>query len=152
MANIYSDILAGMMDAFASVISNNLNIQMKRLTIISVMLMLPTLVVSVFGMNVASPLPDGGPGDLVLGHRAAPRRERPDDGRALRMREARPALGPGAGGPSAKATGPGPLERARLDRDRCRSRRAPGASRCPLGRASAEALAPRRCPRARRAR
>ena len=58
MANIYSDILAGMMDAFASVISNNLNIQMKRLTILSVMLMVATFVVSAFSMNVDSPLPD----------------------------------------------------------------------------------------------
>ena len=55
MANIYSDILAGMMDAFASVISNNLNIVMKRLTVISIVLMIPTFIVSVFGMNV--PLP-----------------------------------------------------------------------------------------------
>jgi magnesium transporter len=58
MANIYQDILAGLMDAFASVISNNLNIQMKRLTIISVMLMLATFVVSAFSMNVKVPLPD----------------------------------------------------------------------------------------------
>jgi len=58
MANIYSDILSGMMDAFASVISNNLNIQMKRLTIISIVLMIPTLVVSIFGMNVKVPLED----------------------------------------------------------------------------------------------
>ncbi|MDP3177052.1 MAG: magnesium transporter CorA family protein, partial [Spirochaetaceae bacterium] len=55
MANIYSDILSGMMDAFASVISNNLNVQMKRLTSISVILMLSTLVVSAFSMNVDSP-------------------------------------------------------------------------------------------------
>jgi len=50
--NIYSDILAGMMDAFASVISNNLNIVMKQLTIITIILMIPTLVSSFFGMNV----------------------------------------------------------------------------------------------------
>jgi magnesium transporter len=56
MANIYSDILSGMMDAFASVISNNLNMQMKRLTAISIVLMIPTLVVSMFGMNVKVPL------------------------------------------------------------------------------------------------
>lgn len=56
MANIYSDILAGMMDAFASVISNNLNMVLKRLTSISVILMLSTLVVSAFSMNVDSPL------------------------------------------------------------------------------------------------
>ncbi len=58
MANIYSDILSGMMDAFASVISNNLNMQMKRLTIISIVLMIPTLIVSMFGMNVKMPLED----------------------------------------------------------------------------------------------
>jgi magnesium transporter len=58
MANIYSDILSGMMDAFASVISNNLNMQMKRLTIISIVLMIPTLVVSVFGMNINLPFED----------------------------------------------------------------------------------------------
>lgn len=58
MANIYSDILAGMMDAFASVISNNLNIVMKRLTVISIVLMIPTFVVSMFGMNVRVPLED----------------------------------------------------------------------------------------------
>jgi magnesium transporter len=55
MANIYSSILTGMMDAFASVISNNLNIVMKRLTIVSIVLMIPTLVVSFFGMNVDLP-------------------------------------------------------------------------------------------------
>ena len=49
---------AGMMDAFASVISNNLNIVMKRLTVISIVLMIPTLVVSMFGMNVRVPFED----------------------------------------------------------------------------------------------
>ena len=58
MANIHSDILAGMMDAFASVISNNLNIVMKRLTIISLVLMIPTFIVSAFGMNVPLPWHD----------------------------------------------------------------------------------------------
>jgi magnesium transporter len=52
MAQIYSDILSGMMDAFASVISNNLNVVMKRLTVISIVLMIPTLISSMFGMNV----------------------------------------------------------------------------------------------------
>jgi magnesium transporter len=52
MAQIYSDIQSGMMDAFASVISNNLNDVMKKLTIISIVLMIPTLVASLFGMNV----------------------------------------------------------------------------------------------------
>lgn len=52
MAQIHSDILSGMMDAFASVISNNLNDVMKQLTLISIILMIPTLIVSIFGMNV----------------------------------------------------------------------------------------------------
>jgi magnesium transporter len=55
MANIYSSILTGTMDAFASVISNNLNIVMKRLTIVSIVLMIPTLIYSFYGMNVALP-------------------------------------------------------------------------------------------------
>lgn len=52
MAQIYSDIQSGMMDAFASVISNNLNVVMKQLTLISILLMIPTLIASIFGMNV----------------------------------------------------------------------------------------------------
>jgi magnesium transporter len=56
MANIYSSILTGTMDAFASVISNNLNIVMKRLTIVSIVLMIPTLIYSFYGMNVELPL------------------------------------------------------------------------------------------------
>jgi magnesium transporter len=56
MANIYSGILTGTMDAFASVISNNMNIVMKRLTIINIVLMIPTLIYSFYGMNVAIPL------------------------------------------------------------------------------------------------
>ncbi len=55
MANIYSNILSGMMDAFASVISNNLNIVMKFLTGISIILMIPTLIASIYGMNIPVP-------------------------------------------------------------------------------------------------
>ncbi len=51
-ARVYSDILSGLMDAFASVISNNLNVIMKKLTTISIILMIPTLIASIFGMNV----------------------------------------------------------------------------------------------------
>lgn len=51
-ANIYSHILSSMMDTFASIISNNLNIIMKRLTSISIILMIPTLIASFYGMNV----------------------------------------------------------------------------------------------------
>ncbi len=49
---IYSDIQSGMMDAFASVISNNLNVVMKKLTLFSIILMIPTLIASLYGMNV----------------------------------------------------------------------------------------------------
>lgn len=55
MANIYSSILSGMMDAFASVISNNLNVVMKLLTTVTIILMIPTLVASIYGMNVELP-------------------------------------------------------------------------------------------------
>jgi magnesium transporter len=55
MANIYSSILTGTMDAFASVISNNMNVIMKRLTIISISLMFPTFVTGFYGMNVNLP-------------------------------------------------------------------------------------------------
>ena len=51
MANIYSGILSGMMDAFASVISNNLNIVMKLLATITIVLSIPTMIASFFGMN-----------------------------------------------------------------------------------------------------
>lgn len=50
--NIFSDILSGMMDAYASVISNNLNQIMKILTAFSIILMIPTLIASFYGMNV----------------------------------------------------------------------------------------------------
>ena len=58
LAEIHSNILTGMMDAFASVISNNLNVVMKLLTSITIILMLPTLVASVYGMNVKLPFQD----------------------------------------------------------------------------------------------
>jgi len=52
MAQIYSNIQSGMMDTFASVISNNLNVVMKQMTSVSIILMIPTLIASFFGMNV----------------------------------------------------------------------------------------------------
>jgi len=55
MSNIYSNILSGMMDAFASVISNNLNVVVKLLTSVTIILMIPTLIASVYGMNVRLP-------------------------------------------------------------------------------------------------
>ena len=56
MCNIYRDILSGTMDAFASVISNNLNIVMKLMTSITIIISIPTLIASIWGMNVPLPL------------------------------------------------------------------------------------------------
>ncbi|MCJ7729470.1 MAG: magnesium transporter CorA family protein [Sedimentisphaerales bacterium] len=53
---IYSQVLASLMDARASIISNNLNIRIKALTLITIAIMLPTLVVSIFSMNVKIPI------------------------------------------------------------------------------------------------
>jgi magnesium transporter len=55
MANIYTTILSSTLDAFASIISNNLNNVMKRLTSITIILSLPILVTSIYGMNVDIP-------------------------------------------------------------------------------------------------
>lgn len=54
MANIYSGILSGLMDAYASVISNNLNIVMKTLAILTLVLSIPTIIFGAYGMNVNS--------------------------------------------------------------------------------------------------
>lgn len=56
MSKIYSDILNGTMDAYASIISNNLNGVMKFLTSITIILAVPTLIASLWGMNVPVPL------------------------------------------------------------------------------------------------
>lgn len=55
VTNIYSNILSGMMDAYASVISNNLNIVMKVLTVVTILLQVPTILTSFYGMNVKLP-------------------------------------------------------------------------------------------------
>jgi magnesium transporter len=55
MTSISTNILNGMMDAFASIISNNLNVVMKFLTSVTIVLALPTLITSFYGMNVALP-------------------------------------------------------------------------------------------------
>lgn len=51
MANIYSGILSGTMDAFASIISNNQNNVMKFLAAITIVLSIPTMIASFYGMN-----------------------------------------------------------------------------------------------------
>ena len=57
-ADIYSNILASMMDARVSIVSNNLNVLMKTLNIVTLCIMVPTFVVSAFSMNVHIPLSD----------------------------------------------------------------------------------------------
>ncbi len=52
MANIYSSIISGLMDAFASVISNNLNVIMKFLAAITILLEVPNIIFGFYGMNV----------------------------------------------------------------------------------------------------
>ena len=66
MADIYSNILSGTMDAYASVISNNLNIVMKVLAVITIVMSIPTMIASFWGMNVPVPLADSPHGFAVL--------------------------------------------------------------------------------------
>ena len=56
MSGVQTNILTGTMDSFASVISNNLNVVMKSLTSVTIIFMLPTLISSIYGMNVHLPL------------------------------------------------------------------------------------------------
>lgn len=59
MSNIYSNILSNTMDAYANVISNNLNQAMKVLTVITIVLELPNIVFSFYGMNTSAlPFPN----------------------------------------------------------------------------------------------
>ena len=68
MCAIYRDIMSGTMDAFASIISNNLNIVMKILTSLTVVLSIPTIFASFWGMNTGVPFQGSGMGFwLVLG-------------------------------------------------------------------------------------
>lgn len=55
MANIYSAILSGMMDAFASVISNNLSVVMKVMTVVTIIMQIPVILTSFYCMNLATP-------------------------------------------------------------------------------------------------
>jgi len=57
MANIYLNILSGTMNAFASVISNNLNAVMKILASITIVISIPTIIASFYGMNVGNSIP-----------------------------------------------------------------------------------------------
>lgn len=73
MANIYSSVLSGTMDAFASVISNNQNDIMKVLTIITIVMAIPNIIAGLFGMNVMLPFTEANPYAfyIILGITAA---------------------------------------------------------------------------------
>ena len=58
MSNVYTNILSGTMEAYASIVSNNLNVFIQRLTVVTIILMVPTLVASFYGMNVPLPFKD----------------------------------------------------------------------------------------------
>lgn len=66
MANIYSNILSGTMDAFASIISNNLNIVMKFLASMTIVLSIPAAIASFFGMNVPVPFGNNRFGFIII--------------------------------------------------------------------------------------
>lgn len=66
MSKIYSDILNGTMDAYASIISNNLNGVMKFLTSITIILAVPTMISSFWGMNVALPFENSPFGFIIM--------------------------------------------------------------------------------------
>lgn len=66
MSKIYSDILNGTMDAYASIISNNLNGVMKFLTSITIVLAVPTMISSFWGMNVGLPLQNSPYGFVIM--------------------------------------------------------------------------------------
>ena len=66
MCAIYRDILSSTMDAFSSVINNNVNDIMKVLTSLTLVLSIPTLIASIWGMNVAVPFEGSSVGFWVL--------------------------------------------------------------------------------------
>lgn len=66
MSQIYRDILNGTMDAYASIISNNLNGVMKFLTSITIILAVPTMISSFWGMNVELPFQDSAMGFVIM--------------------------------------------------------------------------------------
>lgn len=66
MSQIYSNILGTTMEAYASIISNNLNVVMKILTSITIIIAIPTLIASFWGMNVPVPFQDNQFGFIIM--------------------------------------------------------------------------------------
>lgn len=66
MSKTYSDILTSTMDAYSSIISNNLNGVMKFLTSLTILISVPTLIASIWGMNVKLPFETNEHGFIIL--------------------------------------------------------------------------------------
>ena len=66
MATIYKDIHQGMVNAYGTIISNNLNVILKRLTVVTVVLAIPTLIGSIFGMNLKNFMEDSNYGFFLI--------------------------------------------------------------------------------------
>lgn len=66
MSQIYADILKGTMDAYGSIISNNLNSVMKFLTAITIFLAVPTMISGFWGMNVPVPFTENSIGFWII--------------------------------------------------------------------------------------
>lgn len=66
MSRIHTEILNGTMDAYASIISNNLNVVMKFLTSITIVISIPTLIASFMGMNVPVPFQNNPNGFIIM--------------------------------------------------------------------------------------
>ena len=66
MSKTYSDILTSTMDAYSSIISNNLNGVMKVLTSLTILISVPTLIASIWGMNVELPFEANSYGFVIL--------------------------------------------------------------------------------------
>ena len=56
--NIYADILESTMDTYSSIINNNMNTVMRTLTSVTIIMMFPTLIASLFGMNLVNGMED----------------------------------------------------------------------------------------------
>ena len=66
MSKIYGDILSRNLNVFETIISNNLNMVMKFLTVVSVIIAVPTVVSSFWGMNVPVPFQENKYGFLIV--------------------------------------------------------------------------------------
>ena len=66
MVEMYSNILMNMMNAFSSIISNNLNMVMKLLAAVTIILAVPTVIFSLWGVNVPVPFAEAGPEGFAI--------------------------------------------------------------------------------------